>query len=196
VYRVLTSRAVKELAAELKRTEPPRLAPVEDTVQIWALTTFAVPKLTRIVTSPILVFEIPRDEVLPEVLEKCGSEPVNVADLLQQVGYAPPYETDWRKVLRRGPGEAVTDVERLSAPIDSEVLEEVLLVKLITKSGEARFMKAGFYDFFCSQLLTPRFELQVGGGWTGLPGSITIWEGDALVGVGAAFLPDGVPGEG
>ena len=190
---MLTSRAVKELAAELKRTEPPRLALVEDKVQLWALTTFVAPKLKREVTTPIFVFELPADEVLPDVLEKYKSEPVNLADLLKQAGYAPPYETDWRRALCGGQGEVASDVERVTVPIESEEPKELLLVKLIAGSGEARYMKAGLYDFFCSQLLTPRFELQGGGAWTGLPSSITIWEGDALVGAVAAFLPDGVP---
>lgn len=184
---MITSKAIKGLTALLKRSEAPKIAVVGAKAQVYSMTRKS---------GLYFVFEVPRDDVLDDVLEKYAGEPINLETTLSHCGYANySNAADWRAVLtiKDVPHEVAVVVMRDDAP--DEDGEPVEYVRLRTESGQERLLNAAFYDFFNDQLLQPAFKIQAGKQWDGSPTSVTVWDGDEFVGMVAGLTDEDAPSE-
>ena len=187
--RMITLLKMKTLAASLRRTDPPRVAVVGDTALIWAYLSQAVPDLGVKISVPLFVLELPAQEVAEIVREKYRSDPLDVRGLMDSLGDAAEYPNDWKSALVEDAGESTrASVEFCGLEDPPGNLE---LVTLASASGAIAHVRADLYRFLAKQLFAPNLRIHPGKTWSGLPGRVTVWEGDQVVGILADYSMEG-----
>jgi hypothetical protein len=180
---VITPKTIKELAGQHRRNNPVVIAVAGKTAQVW---------------SQFFIFEVPKDEIVDDLLEKHKGAHFNVRALLDRAGkelngsWPEAYEANWRQdLLGKTSDETTFTRETMDVDLQGEVVKENV-VKLVGKtSQEVRYLNTEIYNFCRDQLLRPVFKIHTGLRSDGKPCDVSVWEGKNLVGIIATLAPVG-----
>jgi hypothetical protein len=179
---MITPKTIKELVSQHRRNNPVTISVSGKTAQLW---------------SQFFIFEVPRDEIVDDLLEKHKGASFSMRTLLDRAGkelngsWPEEYNADWRKdLLGKVADDTTFTRETLSVLVQGEPVQENVVKLVGQTSKEVRYVNTEIYNFCSDQLLRPVFKIHTGVRADGTtPGDVSVWEGKNLVGIIAALCP-------